>query len=113
MAKRVDKAGGKKRKRGRGRAAAGRGKRPRARPGRPARDGGPVTARSPVTNGPVDATALTVRELAELLGVPAGTVREHVKAGAPCTAGRPRRVSLIEYAAWLNKEVSTRGEAAR
>ena len=61
----------------------------------------------------MDVTALTVRELADLLGVPAATVREHVKAGAPCSAGRPRRLSLIEYAAWLNKEVSKRGEAAR
>lgn len=79
------------------------------------------------SGGPVDVTVLTVRELADLLGVPSGTVREHVKAGAPCTAGRPRRLSLIEYAAWLNREarspnrgvsrfgasVRTRGEAAR
>ncbi len=100
MAKRTDKASGKKRGRG---PAAGKGKRALARPAQRARDGG----------GPVDVTALSVRELAEFLGVSSRTVREHVKAGAPCTAGRPRRVSLIEYAAWLNREVRTRGEAAR
>ncbi len=61
--------------------------------------------------GPVDITALTIPQLGELLGVPARTLRIHVKAGAPCTAGRPRRVSLIEYAAWLNREVQRRGQA--
>ena len=51
------------------------------------------------SGGPVDVTALTARELADLLGIPSATVRDHVKAGAPCTAGRPRRLPLIEYAA--------------
>ena len=95
-------------KRGRARRApvAGKDKRTGAKPARAA-------GRATDSSGPVDVTALTVRELAELLGVPAGTVREHVKAGAPCATGRPRRLSLIEYAAWLNREVRTRGEAAR
>ena len=96
MGKRRDKAAGRRRARA-----------------KPARGSGPATARSAVTSGPVDVTALTARELADLLGVPAATIRDHVKAGAPCAAGRPRRLSLIEYAAWLNKEVRTRGEAAR
>ena len=116
MAERTDKARVKKRGRGRGCAAAGKGKHTGAKPARGAGQAaelGPTTARSAVTRGPVDVTALTVRELADLLGVPAGTVRDHVKAGAPCTAGRPRRLSLIEYAAWLNREVHKRGEAAR
>jgi len=100
MAKRTDKPSGKKQGRARRSPAPGKSKRSRAKPaGEPA--------------GPVDVTALTVRELGELVGIPSATVREHVKAGAPCTAGRPRRLSLIEYAAWLNKEVSKRGEAAR
>jgi len=124
MAKRTDKASGKKRDRGRKRPTAGKDRRTRARP---ARGSGPARARSAVTSGPVDVTALTVRELADLLSVPAATIREHIKAGAPCTGGRPRRLSLIEYAAWLNRamprrsqatpwrsrEVRTRGEAAR
>jgi len=84
MAKRTHKASGEKR----GRA-------------KPGRDSG----------GPVAVTALTVRELADLLGVPVATVREHVKAGAPCVAGRPRRLSLIEYAAWLNRAMPRRSQA--
>jgi len=106
MAKRTDKASGRKRGRARRSRAAGKGKRTGEKPARAA-------GRAPDSGGPVDVTALTVRELADLLGVASGTVREHVKAGAPCTAGRPRRLSLIEYAAWLNREVRTRGEAAR
>ena len=115
MAKRTDKASDKKRAGSPRSPAAGKRKRARGKrtkPARRARGPGPATARSAVTSGPVDVTALTVRELADLLGVPAPTVREHVKAGAPCTAGRPRRLSLIEYAAWLNREVRKRGEAA-
>ena len=116
MAKRTDKASGKKYDRGRKSPTARKGKRAGAKPGRAAGRApasGPATRRSAAASGPVDVTALTVRELADLLGVPVGTVREHVKAGAPCTGGRARRVSLIEYVAWVNREVRTHGEAAR
>ena len=83
MAKRTDKAAARKRSPARRGSGAGKGRHTRARPAQPAQrahDGGPAlvtakrravagTARSAATSGPVDVTALTVRELAELLGV--------------------------------------------
>jgi hypothetical protein len=51
--------------------------------------------------GKVDPQALTVEQLARLLGLPVEKVRRHIEAGAPTAAGGT--VSLVHYAAWLNK----------
>lgn len=46
---------------------------------------------------------LTVEQLARLLGVEAEKIREHIAAGAP--VGPDERINLVQYAAWLNKEM--------
>ena len=55
------------------------------------------------SNGPVNPAALTVEQLARMLAVPAGKVRDHVAAGAPVAADG--RVNLVHYAAWLNRQL--------
>lgn len=52
--------------------------------------------------------ALTVEQLAKMLGVDAGLVRDHIAAGAP--AGPGRKVNLVHYAAWLNKQMASTEE---
>jgi len=101
MAKRRDKASGKKRGQGRRGSGPGKGKHTRAGPAQRAQR----AQRARGSGGPVDVTAMTVWGLAELLGVPSATVRQHVKGGAPCAGERPRRLSLIEYAAWANRRL--------
>ena len=76
MAKRKDEAAGRK---------GGR-----AKPGRDA-------------SGPVDVTALTARELAELLGVSLSEIKAHADDGAP--VGADGRVNLVEFAAWANRRL--------
>ncbi len=48
--------------------------------------------------------ALTLAQLARLLGMPEETIRRHVAAGAP--AGADGRMNLVRYAAWLNRELA-------
>ncbi len=50
---------------------------------------------------PADPRSLSTEQLAQLLGIEVGKIREHVSAGAPVTdAGN---VNLVHYAAWLVK----------
>ena len=57
----------------------------------------------------VDMRSLSTEEAAELLGLPAETVREHIARGLPLrTDGR---VDLVVYAAWLNTEEAKAGYA--
>ena len=67
----------------------------------------PPTADGPSARrgtGPVNPAALTVEHLARMLGVPEETIRRHVAAGAP--VGSDGTVNLVNYAAWLNKELA-------
>ncbi len=54
--------------------------------------------------GAVDPSALTIEQLARVLGVPAKKLREHVEAGAPTSADGT--INLVHYAAWLNRELA-------
>ena len=51
----------------------------------------------------VNPGALSIAQLARMLGVPAEKVQEHVDAGAPTGSGGT--VNLVQYAAWLNREL--------
>jgi len=64
-------------------------------------------AQSPIaTGGPgaMNPAALTVEQLARMLGVPAQKVQEHVDAGAPTGSGG--HINLVHYVAWLNSELA-------
>jgi len=52
--------------------------------------------------------ALTVEQLARMLGMPVGKVRDHVAAGAPTGPGGT--INLVHYAAWLNRELGALAE---
>jgi len=54
----------------------------------------------------LDPAALTVAQLARLLGVAEQKVREHVDRGAP--AGPDGRINLVHYTAWLNRQLKER-----
>ena len=54
--------------------------------------------------GAINPAALSVAQLARMLGVPEETIRRHLAAGAPASADG--RVNLVHYAAWLNKELA-------
>lgn len=62
----------------------------------------------PADPGAVNPAALTVEQVARMLGVPAETVRRHLAAGAPASADG--RVNLVHYAAWLNRELASSGD---
>ena len=69
--------------------------------------GGPGAPRAdPRSEGRVDPAVLTVEQLARMLAVPAGKVRDHVAAGAPVAADGT--INLVHYAAWLNRELGRR-----
>ena len=72
----------------------------------PARAADPGAPAVPPADGPVNPTALTVEQLARMLAVPAGKVRDHVAAGAPTGPGGT--INLVHYAAWLNRELGRR-----
>ena len=72
-------------------------------PARLAEGGAPT---GPQADGAVNPAALTVEQLARMLGVPAGKVRDHVAAGAPTGPGGT--INLVHYAAWLNRELGRR-----
>ena len=67
----------------------------------PAADGGAPGA--PRATGPADPAALSVEQLAKMLAVSAGKIRDHVAAGAP--TGPRGAINLVHYAAWLNREL--------
>ena len=54
--------------------------------------------------GAANPAALTVEQLAKMLGIDAGKVRDHVADGAP--VGQNGRINLVHYAAWLIKEMA-------
>lgn len=69
--------------------------------------GGAGDARTaPVPTGPVNPAALTVAQAARMLGVAEQTIRDHVAAGAPTGVGGT--INLVQYAAWLNRELRDR-----
>ena len=90
MAKRTDKPAGRKRRRAPRPATPRKGKRARA-------------TRRPEPTGAVDVTALSLAELAELLGVSLQEVKAHADEGAP--VGADGRVNLVEFAAWANRRL--------
>jgi plasmid maintenance system antidote protein VapI len=51
-------------------------------------------------------TALTVAQIARLLGVAEQRVREHVADGAPVSADG--MINLVHYTAWLNRRLRQR-----
>jgi len=53
--------------------------------------------------GTVNPMALGVEQLAKMLAVPEGKIREHVAAGAPVDTNG--RINLVRYAAWLNRRL--------
>lgn len=60
--------------------------------------------------------ALKVDELAKLLSAAGGTpvtaaqVRADIKAGAPVIKGRPQRMNLVHYTAWLAQRLKHGGD---
>ena len=62
-------------------------------------NGGPPSAPEAV-----NPAALSIEQLARMLGVPAQKVQEHVDAGA--LAGPGGRLNLVHYVAWLNRELA-------
>ncbi|OQB83261.1 MAG: hypothetical protein BWX88_03450 [Planctomycetes bacterium ADurb.Bin126] len=64
---------------------------------------GAANTAAPAENQAANPAALTVEQLARLLGIDAEKVLDHVAAGAPVGPGQ--RVNLVHYAAWLNKEM--------
>ena len=59
----------------------------------------------------VNPAALSIAQLARMLGMPQEKVREHVAAGAP--TGHGGTVNLVHYAAWLNRQIAGPGHVER
>ncbi len=59
---------------------------------------------APTGPGTVNPAAMTVEELARLVGLPAERVRRQVKSGR--LADNEGRVNLLRYAAWLLAELA-------
>ena len=53
--------------------------------------------------GAADPAALTVAQLARLLGLAEAKVRDHIAAGAPTATDGS--VNLVHYTAWLNRRL--------
>ena len=51
----------------------------------------------------INPAGLTAEEAGRLLSLPVEKVREHVARGLP--TGPDGRINLVQYAAWLNKEM--------
>ena len=58
----------------------------------------------PAAPGAVNPSALTADQLARMLAIPPETIRRHLAAGGPASADG--RINLVQYAAWLNKELA-------
>jgi hypothetical protein len=54
--------------------------------------------------------ALTVEEAARILGLPVAVVQADLDQGAPTAADG--RINLVQYAAWLNRELAARSGQA-
>ena len=70
----------------------------------PARAAEPASPGGPPADGQANPAALTVAQLARMLGVRQEKVQEHVDAGAP--VGADGTINLVRYAAWLNRELA-------
>ncbi len=55
-------------------------------------------------SGAVNPSALSVDQLARMLGILPEKIQVHLTAGAP--TGPDGRVNLVHYAAWLNRELN-------
>ena len=53
----------------------------------------------------LDIRSLSVTAAAKLLKVPAKTIRAHIRRGLPLV---DKRIDLIVYGAWLNRQEATR-----
>ncbi len=62
-----------------------------------------VDSHAGASRGALNPAALTVEQLAKMLAVPEGKIREHVAAGVP--ADSDERINLVHYAAWLNRRL--------
>ena len=51
-------------------------------------------------SGPLNPAAVGIDQLARMLGIPTGHIRQHVAQGAPTNANGS--INLVHYAAWLN-----------
>jgi hypothetical protein len=63
-----------------------------------------VSKQIAVGQGGINPAGLTVEEAARLLSLPVEKVREHVARGLPVAVDG--RLNLVQYVAWLNKEMS-------
>ena len=64
---------------------------------------GPSNPGAPGAAETVDPAALSLAQLARILGIPWEKVQEHVDAGAP--TGPDGGINLVHYATWLTKEM--------
>jgi len=64
---------------------------------------GPADPGAPGADRPADPAALTIEQLATLLGMPVEKVRDHVADGSP--TGPKGTINLVHYAAWLNRRL--------
>lgn len=65
-----------------------------------------VPADATGTPARLDPAALTVAQLARLLGVAEQKLRDHVTEGAP--VGADGKINLVHYTAWLNRRLKER-----
>ena len=59
---------------------------------------------TPMSETPANPVALTVEQLAAMLGVATAKLEEHIAAGAP--TGGDGTVNLVHYVAWLSRRLS-------
>jgi hypothetical protein len=64
----------------------------------------PETGGAGGSPGAVNPAALSIEQVAALLGVLVAMVQAHIDAGAPTGPGGT--INLVHYAAWLNKELA-------
>ncbi len=74
----------------------------------PAKAAAPRAKRKPTQNDSPQTGSLRIEQLAEMLRVPAETIRSHVTDGAPVDrSGRSPRINLVHYAAWLIRRLQS------
>jgi hypothetical protein len=61
---------------------------------------------TPTEQKALNPAALSVEEAARILGLPVAAVQADVDQGAPTAADG--RLNLVQYAAWLNRELAAR-----
>ncbi len=60
------------------------------------------------SNLQLNPAALTVENLAKMLGLPAEIIRKHIEQGAPVSP--EGTINLVIYGAWLNSRMATHGD---